>query len=178
MGHEKIFCRYLVICEIIDDVIKTSWMSPSTIKTKYGWFPSCTNQGYIKEIPQGPSIIFVSTWSDFHTHPLSNNIDVMIQEVAVLVEVLLLEEASLYDLIRDLSLQIHEVFQHLIVGLPAEHDLSCGQFVDGASCRPHVDAIVVWDSEDDLWGSVEPWDQIGRDVVVSHVTCSPEVAEF
>lgn len=69
---------------------------------------------------------------------------------------LFLEYALLYHLIGELSLQVDEILQHLVVGFPAEEYLCGGEFVHGARDRPHIDAVVVRHAQDDLRSAIEP----------------------
>jgi hypothetical protein len=67
----------------------------------------------------------------------------MIQEIAVLIEVLVFEECTPYDFVRKLSTQIHHVFQHLIVRLARKHDFTRVQFKQCHSNRPQINPKIV-----------------------------------
>ena len=64
---------------------------------------------------------------DRHLHhflSLGDPVNVMVEEAAVGVEVDVLELPLPDDLVRDLSLQVHEHLQHVIVGLTSKHNFT------------------------------------------------------
>lgn len=56
----------------------------------------------------------------FKTYSLSDPIDFMRQEVTIRVEVRILELAFANDFIRNFAFQIHETFEHVIIGFSIE----------------------------------------------------------
>ena len=58
------------------------------------------------------------------TYPFCNLVDLHKLEVAVWVEVLVAQQALPDDLVGHLALDVHEELQHVVVGLPGEHDLT------------------------------------------------------
>lgn len=56
------------------------------------------------------------------THPLSYFVNFMRQKVSVRIEVVVLELPLSNYFIGDFSFQIHEAFQHLIVGLATKQN--------------------------------------------------------
>lgn len=112
------------------------------------------------------------------TYPFGNFVNLMIQKVAVSVEMLLLEGTFTHNLVGKLSFQVHEKLEHLIVGLSGEHDSAGIQLVYGTSCRPHVYAELVRDAQDYLRGSIETRHQVRCYFIVGRVRSGTEVAQF
>lgn len=112
------------------------------------------------------------------THSFRDFIDLVIKKIAIIVEVLFPEGAFPDDLVRDLSLDVHEKFQHLIVRLPGEHDSPGVKFVNRARGRPHVDAVVVGNSEYYFRRSVKPRHQVGGYFVVVYVRRRSKITQF
>lgn len=77
------------------------------------------------------------------TYPFSDLINFLIQKIAILIEMLIFELAFSHHFIREFTLQIHEEFQHLIVRFATEQYFARVQFVDGATGRPHINAIII-----------------------------------
>ena len=59
------------------------------------------------------------------------------------------------DLVWNLALEVHEEFEHVVVGLPREHDLARVQLVEGRTRAPQVDTEIVLHPKDNLWRSIK-----------------------
>lgn len=71
----------------------------------------------------------------------------MVEEVAVVVEVLLLELCLADELVGEPPLEVHHELEHLVVRLSREHDLARVHFVESHRHGPQIDAEVVRKTE-------------------------------
>mmetsp|Transcript_14116 Transcript_14116/g.44036 ORF Transcript_14116/g.44036 Transcript_14116/m.44036 type:complete len:505 (+) Transcript_14116:901-2415(+) len=83
-------------------------------------------------------------------------------EVEVLVEMLLPVHAALDQLVRKLSLQLHEQPEHVVVGLPREEDLSREELKHGGAHGKRVGWRPILGAKADLWGTIEAAHQVRR----------------
>lgn len=112
------------------------------------------------------------------THPFGDLVDLVIQKVAVAVKVLFLERTASDHLVRKLSLQVHEEFQHLIVRFARKQNTTGVEFVDGAGGAPHIDRVVVGYPQNDFGGAIKSRHQIRRDLVLVDLRRRPKVAQL
>jgi hypothetical protein len=78
-----------------------------------------------------------------NSYPFRNLVDLVIEKVAVLVKMLILKLRLANQFVGELALDGHDVLEHLIVRLAAEHDPTRVHFVHGHRHRPLVDTKVV-----------------------------------
>ena len=65
----------------------------------------------------------------------------------------------------NLALEVHEEFEHVVVGLPREHDLARVQLVEGRTRAPQVDTEIVLHPKDHLWRSIKSGQKIFRQLL-------------
>lgn len=125
-------------------------------------------------------------------HPILINAD----ECAHFIEVHV-SKLGLFDHLGiEPASKFHHQQQHMVIGSARKEDLSCIQLVKGATYRPNIDGGVIRRSEDykcmlsvksdiagkcqltDFWSSVEPADQVGRDIVLRSIGCRTEITQF
>ena len=63
---------------------------------------------------------------------------------------------------RNFALEVHEEFEHVVVGLAREHDLARVQLVEGRTRAPQVDTEIVLHPQDHLWRSIKSGQKIFR----------------
>ena len=69
------------------------------------------------------------------------------------------------DLVWNLALEVHEEFEHVVVGLAREHDLARVQLVEGRTRAPQVDTEIVLHPQDHLWRSIKSGQKIFRQLL-------------
>lgn len=74
-------------------------------------------------------------------------VDLVIEEVALFIEVAGSEGAAPHRAVRYPPPGLHHESEHLVVGLTREHDASSAQLVKGHRCRPEVNVEVVGQTE-------------------------------
>jgi hypothetical protein len=84
------------------------------------------------------------------------------------------------DLVGNLALGLHHELEHLVVGPTGEHDVASEEFVETHTHGPQVNVAVVWQSEDDLWSSIETTHQIGSGIIarIRLKECGTEVTQL
>lgn len=113
---------------------------------------------YLLELVLGQALVVdqlcgqIPSWLNCgHDHgllPLRHSVDLVREEIAVGVKVLLLEGAFSDHLVGKFAFQVHEILQHLVVGIAREHDFARVQLVNRAASRPHVDAVAIRNTQD------------------------------
>ena len=73
----------------------------------------------------------------------------MIEKVEVCIKVKLAESALANQSVRQLALQVHYEFQHLVIGLARKHNTTGVQLIDSDGSRPKVYTMIV--SHADYW---------------------------
>ena len=98
--------------------------------------------------------------------------------VHVVVEVPLHESSPLQHLLGEPALQVHHQLQHVVVAVAWEGDLAGEELVHHAPERPHVHGVTVRQAQDYLRSPVEPGHEVGGELVVAGVHCTPQVAQL
>lgn len=77
------------------------------------------------------------------TYPLSDFINFHVEKIEVIVKMLRLKQSLANHLVRHLPLRFHHQFQHFIIRLARESDLSGVKLEDRTSNGPHVQRVIV-----------------------------------
>jgi len=85
--------------------------------------------------------------SQAQTYPLSDFVDLVVQEVEVGIKVKLSERSLADQSVRQFAFEVHYQLEHLVVGLAGEHDPTGVELVDCDRGRPEVYAMVVAHTE-------------------------------
>ena len=78
-----------------------------------------------------------------HTYAFCDLVDLVVEKVAVSIEVLVLQQALSNDAIRHFALEIHHQFQHVVVRLARKHHPTGVQLVDGDGHGPEINGEIV-----------------------------------
>ena len=100
---------------------------------------------------------------------IENFVTLHADELTRLIKVLGRQLTSLEELRCQTAANLHDGFEHLVVAVPSKQDLARVQFVESTANGPHVDAVIVWHTQNELRCSVEATYEIGSD---AHVSCS------
>jgi len=87
------------------------------------------------------------------------------------------------ELGAQLPADLHDIFEHLVVVLAREKDLSRVQLIQGTTNRPHIDRIIERNAQDDLGSTVKAADQVRHRLVGCHggirtINCRTQVADL
>ena len=102
------------------------------------------------------------------TYLSQNLVTLDADELPLVVEMNTRQLTSLEQFRREPAPNLHNGLEHLVVAVSSEQDLACVQLVQGAADGPHVDRVVVRDSQNNLWRSIESTDKVRRNV---HMRC-------
>lgn len=112
----------------------------------------------------------VSTAFRFDRRDLADHLFVSLRvcfdgnETAVVVEVLPSKLSSLQKFEAEVAFGFHHQLQHLIVAPACEENNTSVQFVKSTADGPHVNAVVVFHTENNFRGTIEPRGDVRRDV--------------
>lgn len=131
------------------------------------------------------------------THLTRNLVLVHADEIHSLIEMHLPKLRFLDHSMIELALEVHHEMQHLVVGSTGEENLAGVELVERAADGPHVDGVIVGETEDcrggtlagfankragvgptDFGSSVETGHQIRCNVRLVRITSRSQIADF
>lgn len=118
----------------------------------------------------------VHHWHRHNLLALCHFVNVVVLEAAVLIEVDVLELTLSDYLVGDFALEVHEQFQHVVVGLAGKHDFTCKEFIYCCSTSPEINHKVILHTQNYFGCSVKPGNKVGRNLAFCNVGGGPKVA--